>query len=198
MRFLLALLTLIPFASAMAEDRPAHGLMWNRTGLPAVFPLQVKTNQGNDFLMTLSDTATGTDALAAFIEGGQFFRVLVPPGTYEVRFEYGGLWNGDENRFADPQILELEEPLTFSVQGIGRKTGHLVDLTALPDDSETAFAPRLKSQTLCQVTVVTIQPNCLISNEDCTVPDLPDRYVSPYARPPAFEFTLDSYSQFCD
>ena len=64
---------------------PPAGLMWNRTGLPAVFPLQVKTPPGQDHVLTLIDADTGTDALAAYIKGGAFFKVLVPPGTYRFK-----------------------------------------------------------------------------------------------------------------
>jgi len=53
-------------------DGPRPGLMWNRTGLPAVFPLQVKTRPGQNYVLLLSDEQTDADALAAYITGGAF------------------------------------------------------------------------------------------------------------------------------
>jgi len=128
---------LVPAAAIAGpeESRPpgvAPGLMWNRSGLPAIFPLQVKTHPGKDYFLTLIDAETGKDTLAAFVYGGAFFKVLVPPGTFVVRFAVGDIWQGETNLFgpgAMTTVVELEKPLTFKVVGYGRKAGHLVDLT---------------------------------------------------------------------
>ncbi len=90
---------LAPAAEAAGQDEPRRvdvtpGLMWNRSGLPAIFPLQVKTSAGNNYFLTLIDAETGKKTLAAFIIGGEFFKVLVPPGTFVVRFS-----SSDQNRF---------------------------------------------------------------------------------------------------
>lgn len=117
---------------AWAEtDHPRQGLMWNRTGLPAVFPLQVKTRVGQDYVLLLSNPQTGADVLAAYIVGGRFFRVLVPPGTFTVRFASGVTWQGEETMFGrhgETQVIEMPEPLTFEVKGFRVKAGHLIDL----------------------------------------------------------------------
>ncbi|WP_298859666.1 hypothetical protein [uncultured Sulfitobacter sp.] len=119
-------------ATAQGSAQPKHGLMWNKTGLPAVFPLQVKTNSGKNYVLLLSDIETGADVLAAFITGGTFFRVLVPPGTYRVRFASGVSWRDDGTMFGafgKTRIIEMPEPMTFKVLGLSRKAGHLIDLT---------------------------------------------------------------------
>ena len=75
---LAAFLTACVFAFGLARaetERPA-GLMWNRTGLPAVFPLQIKTTPGADYLVILSDAETDFDALAAYARGGDFSAFL--------------------------------------------------------------------------------------------------------------------------
>ncbi|MEI4233066.1 hypothetical protein [Roseovarius sp. D22-M7] len=121
-----------PGDSAGAQPPPA-GLMWNRTGLPAVFPLQVKTSPGPDYMLTLIDAETGTDALAAYIEGGAFFKVLVPPGTFRLQFATGAVWHGEEDLFGpgeNTRVFELRAPLTFETRGVGVKAGHVVDLTS--------------------------------------------------------------------
>lgn len=118
--------------SAGAQPPPA-GLMWNRTGLPAVFPLQVKTVPGRDYMLTLIDAETGAEALAAYIEGGAFFKVLVPPGTFRLRFASGAVWQGEDDLFGpgeNTREFELRAPLTFETRGVGVKAGHVVDLTA--------------------------------------------------------------------
>ncbi|MEW9919829.1 hypothetical protein AB2B41_09455 [Marimonas sp. MJW-29] len=136
-RGLVVLGLLLSFALApmlRAEDRPA-GLMWNRTGLPAVFPLQVKTLAGPDYHLVLRDAVTGAPALAAYVEGGAFFRVLVPPGRYRLRFAYGSAWRGEEELFGpEMRVFELAEPLEFAVTGFATKAGHVVDLTGRAAD----------------------------------------------------------------
>jgi hypothetical protein len=129
----------------------ATGLMWNRTGLPAVFPLQVKTSAGQDYFLTLRDVGTGMDALAAFITGGDFFKVLVPPGTYTLRFHIGDVWQGEDDLFgpgADTQILELAEPLTFEIRSLDVKAGHLVNIEDLAQSEATGA--QIKNQLICQ------------------------------------------------
>lgn len=118
---------MLPLA-AMAEDRP-KGLLWSRTDLPRTFPLQVKSNPGTDYLVTLTDAATGEAVLAAYIRGGEFFRVLVPPGTFLLDFASGTDWQGDETLFGPKtEHFTLETPLTFEVTGTARKGGQIVDL----------------------------------------------------------------------
>ena len=127
------------------------GLMWNRTGLPAVFPLQVKSPIGRDYVLTLVDDETGVSALAAYINGGAFFRVLVPPGTFRVRFAAGTDWRGEEALFGPGALTEtfdLEQPLTFEVRNPGIKAGHLIDLSlAAPGQMARA---ETAEQFLCQ------------------------------------------------
>ncbi|EKE45661.1 hypothetical protein OCGS_0278 [Oceaniovalibus guishaninsula JLT2003] len=122
-----ALLVLLMAGAAMAA--PDHGLMWNRSGLPATLPLQIRTDPGRDHYITLRDAATGDPALAAYIEGGRFFRVLVPPGTFVLDVASGTDWL-DEDRLFGPrtETMTFDEALTFGVTGIGTKRGHLIDL----------------------------------------------------------------------
>jgi hypothetical protein len=156
-RCLMAVLTLADMASfpsqgaaATVKDRPV-GLMWNRTGLPAVFPLQVKTSAGRDNVVTLYDAGTGEAALAAFIKGGALFKVLVPPGVFIVSFATGETWEGEEKLFgpgAATQVFTLPEPLTFEVRGFGVKAGHMVDITETPSQEVTEI--EIKDQLICQ------------------------------------------------
>ena len=110
------------------EDRP-QGLMWNRSGLPLVFPLLVRTAPGLDYVVRLSDPASGQDVLQAYIRGGAPFRVLVPPGDFDVTFHRGADWQGDAALFGPgTETLRSAEPLHFGVRGIGTKQGRSIDL----------------------------------------------------------------------
>lgn len=130
---------------------PPAGLLWNRSGLPAVFPLQVKTPPGPDYHLTLIDTQTGEAALAAYIEGGAFFRVLVPPGTFRLRFATGRDWQGGDVLFGEGEAthrFDLRRPLTFETRGLGTKAGHIVTLT--PGTSDDITRAARKDQFICQ------------------------------------------------
>ena len=133
--------------------------MWNRSGLPAVFPLQVKTPAGRDYFLTLVEQGSGKEMLAAYIVGGTFFRVLVPPGVFTLRFASGEVWHGEALLFGsgtDTDVVELAEPLAFGVVGSGTKAGHLVDLTVAGGGE--SVPPRVKSQFICQTSHAEFSP----------------------------------------
>lgn len=128
------------------------GLIWNRSGLPAVFPLQLKTPAGQDYFLTLVDEGSKKEALAAYIIGGAFFKVLVPPGTYTLRFSFGDVWQDEEHLFGSGLTtgeFELEQPLTFKIYGAGIKAGHLVDITEIRRGQ--LGQAKVKGQFICQV-----------------------------------------------
>jgi hypothetical protein len=128
-----------------SEQRPKPGLLWQTTGLPAVFPLVIKSRSGTDHYMTLHSPESGDAVLAAYVRGGEFFRVLVPPGTFVVRFARGQTWLGEEVLFGDATgWVFLEDTLTFEVRGHGTKAGHIIDLTR--DDG----VPIIEAHAECQ------------------------------------------------
>ncbi len=143
------------FASA-GNDRAVGsmqttGLMWNRTGLPAVFPLQVKAPAGQDYFLTLIDVETDEDALAAYIIGGDFFKVLVPPGEFRLRFAAGMDWQGEEFLFGpgkQTHIFELDETLTFEIRDLTIKAGHVVNLLKI--EFGQIAQSSIKEQLICQ------------------------------------------------
>ncbi|WP_139784754.1 hypothetical protein [Roseovarius sp. A-2] len=149
---LVLLMGLIGPGTRAAEDgAPRAGLMWNRTGLPAVFPLQVKSPPGRDYFLRLIEVETGDAALAAYIEGGAFFRVLVPPGTFRLIFAAGTGWRGEDDLFGPgeaTQVFELRRPLTFETRGLDTKAGHIVRLIERP--SGEILEAAVKGQAICQ------------------------------------------------
>ncbi len=142
------------FASAgnntAAPSAQHAGLMWNRSGLPAVFPLQIKTLPGQDYFLTLNDVK-GKAVLAAYIIGGAFFKVLVPPGVFRLKFAAGDVWQGEDNLFGpgdNTHFFELRAPLSFETRGLGIKAGHVVSLLERPPGQIAAAT--LRDQLICQ------------------------------------------------
>ncbi|WP_207102694.1 hypothetical protein [Paracoccus shandongensis] len=129
MRRLLALLMLIALAlPAWAQDHPRAGLMWNRSGLPATLPLVVKTMPGQDYVVFLAPADSGDPVMVGYIHGGAFFRLLVPPGTWAVRFAHGEEWQGEDALFGpETGWIALNQPLTFEA-GVARRQGHIIRL----------------------------------------------------------------------
>ncbi|MCF6433299.1 hypothetical protein [Leisingera sp. MMG026] len=147
---LLACLVLIALAAGAAAEteRPRSGLMWNKTGLPAVFPLQVKSPPGADYYLVLSSEDSGEEALAAYFKGGAFFKVLVPPGRYLLHFASGSGWQGEGRLFGPgTRVFKLPEVLEFAIRGAGIKGGHKITLTRSGAYLEAA----VKEQYICQV-----------------------------------------------
>jgi len=137
---LIALLSLLPLsalAPVRAEEARPRGLLRVETELPRTFPLQVKSNPGTDYLLILREAegavegSTGRIVLTAYVRGGEFFRVLVPPGRYRVDFAKGrpADWQGEAALFGPAtEHVTLDEVLEFKVVGTARKSGHIVDL----------------------------------------------------------------------
>jgi len=114
-------------STGVAEERP-QGLLWNRSGLAATLPLQVKSSPGTDYLLHLRDVGSGERVLAAYIRGGEFLRVLVPPGRYDFLFAAASDWQGETDAFGpETHRFALELPLSFDAR-FGRREGHLIDL----------------------------------------------------------------------
>ena len=165
-----------------AQERP-EGLLWNRTGLAATLPLLVKTDEGSDYLLTLRPPGSREEVFAAYIRGGAFFRVLVPPGRYTLAFASGTEWHGPEALFGpDTELFALDTPLTFNVT-VARREGHNVGLRGTGDASVTGYA-------VCQT--IEIAPRELLTQEDFDPEALRERRLEPQAR------DFDLRDRFCD
>lgn len=160
----------LALAAPIAAQQPRHGLLFNRTGLPLTLPLQIKTDPGLDYALILADPQTDEAKLSAFIHGGKFFRLLVPPGTFRLHFAYGERWEGPEALFGpDTRYHTLPETFTFSVQGLATKQGFLIDLRDLGEEASLT----VRHIGLCQTL------------------DLSQDYIAWLKRNPVFHPTLD-------
>jgi hypothetical protein len=75
------------------------GILYNRTGRAGVAPLNLVTREGADYYVKLVDITNGKDAVGIYVFGGQGFEVLVPLGSYEMRYASGKTWYGLANLF---------------------------------------------------------------------------------------------------
>ena len=124
---LLLLILVLPLA-ALAQDRPRVGLIWNRSGLPATLPLQVRSPPGRDHVIFLTRADMDTPEVTGFIQGGAFFRLLVPPGEWRIRIASGTDWQGEDALFGpETEWQELPETLRFGA-GKSRLNGHVLTL----------------------------------------------------------------------
>ncbi|MFC3628158.1 hypothetical protein ACFOM8_01725 [Paracoccus angustae] len=155
MRRLFALLLMVALAlPSWAQDRLPAGLMWNRSGLPATLPLVVKTMPGQDYVVFLAPTEGGDPVMAGYIRGGAFFRLLVPPGTWTVRFAHGRDWQGEDELFGPgTEWIGLDRPLTFEA-GVARRQGHIVRLIESDGQVRVASSGPLD---ICQGLTVTTE-----------------------------------------
>ena len=108
------------------------GLFWNKTGLPAVFPLLIDSAEGQDYEVLLSDAHSGADAMAAGLQGGSPLRLLVPPGEYQVSFWMPGNLRKARARSGTPE-LALDVLLRFALSGANVKSGHRIDISPARD-----------------------------------------------------------------
>lgn len=188
MRRLLTALLICLFLPAAAAERPRAGLMWNRSGLPATFPLQVRTPAGRDYVVFLIAPDSGRAVMAGYIRGGNFFRLLVPPGTYLLRFAHGLGWQGETQLFGpDTEWVEAEEPVDFRIIGTGRRSGYLVTLV---QRDGTVKLVDTRSQHWCQIASWRISPRDWPDTDDLLA--LPDPTKPREPRDPDWQLRLRS------
>ena len=143
MRRLFALLILsvlpvvAPPAVAVAEDRPRAGLMWNRSGLPATFPLVVKTPAGDDYVLFVADP-----------QDGRLDLLVVPAGprlalaARAVRMRRGDLADAPDvvHTRVDAITLHVPAGTPFNVDGELVEAGPVVEVT-LDEDFRLVSRP---------------------------------------------------------
>ena len=185
----LVLIFLLLAEPLRAETRP-QGLLWSASELPRTMPLQIKTAPGRDFYLVLRDVASGTDVIGAYARGGEFFRLLVPPGQFELQFAIGEPkdWQGPGELFGETtQRLRLDPPLAFGVTGYARKGGHLLDLRNLDQIAERSLG-------ICQR--LALDPESVSVEPDAPMPGVSPR--DPYEIPEAKVPKYRKVSRICD
>ena len=130
MRLILVLLWLVAATPGQSAEPPGEGLLWNRSGLPLLFPLHVRTGPGAGYYLQLLDPKTGNPAMAAWVEGGELLRVLAPPGEWRLVIAKGAVsdWQGEAQAFGPETEIIDQGLVSFGVQGLASRQGVIIDL----------------------------------------------------------------------
>lgn len=107
------------------------GVIWNKTALLSRAPFKIQTSNGADYYIKLVDVETNHDAMAFYVAGGKDLEVLVPLGSYKIRYAYGKIWRGEQHLFGPGELTKVRETLKsfdFNASLDGFK-GYTVQLT---------------------------------------------------------------------
>ncbi|MEC9488119.1 MAG: hypothetical protein UMV23_01390 [Halanaerobium sp.] len=76
-----------------------------------IAPLEIRTEEGNYYLLKLVNVEGDKTVLDVFIHGGKTVNIEVPLGTYEIRYASGEKWYGYEYLFGDNTMYTKAEGL---------------------------------------------------------------------------------------
>lgn len=110
-------LTPIPITKGIISKNYASG----------VAPLKIETNYGNDYYIKVVNIANNQEALTAYIAGGEDFEIMMPLGTYEIRYAAGKIWYGTQYYFGPNTTYKADELFKFTFDG-NQYTGYTVEL----------------------------------------------------------------------
>lgn len=147
MRLVALMLCLLVTSAAMAQElpRPRAGLLWNDSGLPMTLPLQIVTEAGGpDRAVLLRRAESDSAEVAGYVHAGQFFRLLVPPGEWQIAIASGTDWQGRDALFGpETELLDLPELLRFHA-GEAALNGHVLRLITGDDGAlQITVGPRI-------------------------------------------------------
>ncbi|MCB9981168.1 MAG: hypothetical protein H6860_02070 [Rhodospirillales bacterium] len=104
-----------------------HGIV-SKNFTSGVAPLEIKTGAGNNYYIKIVNVANNQVALTAYIVGGRPFEVLMPLGTYEIRYAAGNTWYGTQHYFGpDTAFSKANEVFHFTFDGY-QYSGYTVEL----------------------------------------------------------------------
>ena len=103
--------TPIPIKKSPPPVVQRPGVMWNKTGRSLRAPFDIQTSAGSDYYIKLVDAKTNRDAVAIYVTGGKDLEVLVPPGSYKMKYAYGKIWRGEQHLFGPRGLTRVEEAL---------------------------------------------------------------------------------------
>ncbi len=124
---------------------------------------------------------------AAYVRGGEFFQVLVPPGQFVLVFASGEEWQGEARLFGvTTHMFTLDQPLRFRAT-MSQRRGHMIDLTK---SSGTTISDLVKCQRLA------LDPESLRAGKGQFDPLLRDPSGAPEAWPemPAPRYDVETWT----
>jgi len=108
---------------------PSNGTQFVYLQRDAVAPLEILTRStdGNYFIKLVTLNTKRTVAVM-YVHGGQRAELLVPLGTYELRYAYGKTWYGPDHLFGPAtRYAKAEEEFEFTLKG-NHYNGYTVEL----------------------------------------------------------------------
>ena len=102
---------LIPIAfDDLIPELPAQfiqpGVHRNWTGRPSLAPFEVRTRPGRNYFIKLVDDVTNREVVAIYAVGGRTLDILVPLGTYRMRYAAGETWRGEQHLFGPGNLTQ--------------------------------------------------------------------------------------------
>ncbi len=112
-----------PQFSLPAVSPPKNGELVVKANYTLVAPFEIRSNVGDNYLVKLTDVATGEDALTVFVKGGQTVTTRAPLGRFMVKYASGSTWYGYQHLFGPntiyskaEQIFEFKKTISSSAQ----------------------------------------------------------------------------------
>jgi curved DNA-binding protein CbpA len=101
----------------------------NNPSLVGVAPLDVKTSVGDGhYWLKVVDYYTNQEVVSYFIQGGDTLNVMLPAGTYKIKYASGQNWYGPDKLFGnDTAYAEAQDIFTFSSNGYSY-SGYTIEL----------------------------------------------------------------------
>lgn len=101
-----------PFAEPVVPF-PKSGTIRIAGNAKGVAPFEILSPAGDDYYIKLVDARTEETKVVVFVRGGERTEVLVPVGTYEMRYASGTTWYG-ENYLFGPDTVYTKASSDFS------------------------------------------------------------------------------------
>jgi hypothetical protein len=122
-----------PYAPEEAQPvvLPVHqnpGIIFNNTGRRLLAPFEILTKPGQDYYIKLVELPRDLDAVGIYVSGGKRVDILVPLGSYELRYAVGKTWYGIDNLFG-PETVRIKAVDRFDfTKDRGGYSGFTVEL----------------------------------------------------------------------
>lgn len=97
---------------------PYNGKVWSNTRGARIAPFEIKTSEGSNYFLKLSDAYTKDDVLSVFVQGGRTVTMEVPIGAYTVKYAAGSDWYGLKNLFGPKTVYsKADKAFRFEKRG---------------------------------------------------------------------------------
>lgn len=106
-----------PSFSEPEQSAPKHGATIVAPGYETKAPFEIKTKEGNNYFVKLTDLATGKEALTVFVHGGKPLKIEAPLGNFSIKYATGPQWYGYEHLFGpDTAYAKAQGEFVFKIE----------------------------------------------------------------------------------